>query len=94
MRAVATGHHIMVERQGKAPLDSGESTRATSDDVSLGDLSVSVSRLRTYNLTRGHIDMFAGADNRRIDFVAIGRGPFTVPVPPDAVSVRRVVDEN
>ena len=37
MRSVATGYHIMVERQGKAPLDSGESTRATSNGVNLLD---------------------------------------------------------
>jgi len=39
--------HVMVERHGKAPLDSGESTRATSDDVNKRDLGVNVARLRT-----------------------------------------------
>ena len=43
----------MVERHDKAPLDSGESARATSNDVSFRDLKEMVSRLRTDNLARG-----------------------------------------
>ena len=79
MRPVATGYHIMVERQGKAPLDSGESTRATINGVNLGDLIVTVSRLRTRNLARGHIHMFPRADNCRIDAVTVGRRPMPRP---------------
>ena len=75
MRSVATGYHIMVERQDKAPLDSGESTRAASNGVNLRDLSVSVFRLRTDNLAWGHIHVFERAHNCGIDRVSIGRDP-------------------
>ncbi len=79
MRSVATQPHIMVERYGKAPLGSGESTRATSNGVNFCDMSVSVSRLCAVNLARGHIHMFGRADNCRIDAVAIGRDPLAGP---------------
>ena len=69
----------MVERQGKAPLDSGESTRATSNGVNFRDLSVTVLRLRTHNLARGHRHMLGRADNSRIDAVSIGRDPMSRP---------------
>ena len=68
----------MVFRQRKAPLDSGESTRATSNGVNLGDLSVTVFRLRTHNLAGGQIHVSAErADKCRIDAVAIGRDPMS-----------------
>ena len=54
MRSVSL-YDIMVERQGKAPLDAGESTRTTGNGVNLRDLIVSISRLRTHNLARYHI---------------------------------------
>jgi hypothetical protein len=71
MRSVA-GYHIMVQRQGKTPLDSGESTGAASNGVNFGDLGVSVVGLRTHNLARGHRHMFGRADHSRIDAVSIG----------------------
>ena len=79
VRSVATGYHIMVERQSKAPLGSGESTRATSNGVNFRDLSVTVLRLRTHNLARGHRHMFGRSDNCRIDAVSIGRDPMSRP---------------
>ena len=45
----------MVERQGKAPLDSGDSTRAASNGVNFRDLSIRVFRLRTPQPRTGHI---------------------------------------
>ena len=67
----------MVFRQGKTPLGSGESTCATTDDVNLRDLSVTVFGLRTRNLARGDIHMFGRADICCIDAVAIGRDPLS-----------------
>ena len=77
MCSVRTQPEIVVLRQGKAALDSGESTRAASNRVNLGDLNVSISGLRAQNLARGHIHMFVRGDNCRIDCVSIGRYPFT-----------------
>ena len=51
-------YQIMVFRQGKTPLGSGESTRATSNDVSFRDLKEMVSRLRTDNLARGSTEKY------------------------------------
>ena len=68
----------MVFRQDKAPLDSGESTRATSNGVNLLDLNVTVFRLRIHNLARGHIHMSdQRADICRIDAVAVGGDPMS-----------------
>jgi len=79
MCSVATQPQIVVERQGKAPLDAGESTRATGDGVNLRGLTVSVSRLRTHNLARGHIHMYARADFCRNNGVSIGGDPIARP---------------
>ncbi len=78
MRSVSL-YDIMVERQGKAPLGAGESTRTTGNAVNLRDLIVSISRLRTRNLARYHIRRDAGADHCCIDGVTIGRDPLTRP---------------
>jgi hypothetical protein len=70
---------VMVEGQGKAPLGSGESSRATNNGVNLRDLSVTVSWLRTHNLAWGDIHVYARPDSCRIDSVSIGRDPLTRP---------------
>jgi len=75
IRSITAGHYIMVQRQDEAPLDASESICATSNGVNLRDLSVSVLRLRTHNLARGHRHVFGRADNGRIDAVAICRDP-------------------
>ena len=72
-------YHIMVDRQDKAPLDSGKSTRTTSNGVNLRHLVVSVFRLRTHNLATGHKHRFGRADSSRIDAVSVGRDPMTRP---------------
>src|SRR5438270_901622 len=79
MRSVAKGYLVMIERQGKAPLDSGESTRATGNGVNFRDLSITVAGLRTHDLARGHIHRFGRSDNCRIDAVPIGRDPMSRP---------------
>ena len=71
--------HVVVERQDKAPLGSGESTCATSNLVNFRDLEIKVSRLRTHNLARRHIHRFSRCDKFRIDAVSIGRDPMTRP---------------
>jgi hypothetical protein len=69
----------MVARGGKAPLGSGEPTRATSNRVIFRDLKITVSRLRTYNLAGRHIHRFSSCGKLRIDAVSIGRDPLTQP---------------
>ena len=75
----STRIRVMVARNGKAPLGSGEPTRATSNLVIFRDLKITVSRLRTHNLASRHIHRFSCSGKFRIDGVSIGRDPLTRP---------------
>jgi len=69
VRVVGNGRHNMRALQDKAPLGSGESTRAASNRVSLGD---------GYVAKRCCTEV-GRCDKCRIDAVPIGRHPMSRP---------------